>query len=197
MLEKHPRVFNKIYQSNYSFLINAYDLPINFYLVPHNKNPILKAIHKNEIIKVDATIKGSLLNLLKMFEGTLDGDAAFFSKDIIIEGSTAASVALRNAIDGEDMNIIEDLSSIIKNPIFANLIKQISYRGVNKYSLFQKKLDTIIKASNFDIKHNQEELDLKINNIYKELDDITESLKKITKEQIRKKSDYTSTEQLK
>ncbi len=192
MLNKHPRVFNKIDQLNYKFLIDAYDLPINFYLVPSTTTPILKAIYKNEKVKVDATIKGSLVNLLKMFEGKLDGDAAFFSKEIIIEGSTSASVALRNAIDGEDMNIVDDLSSIINNPILSKTIKNASYIGINKYNLLQNKLDDLIYASNFNLHKEQNELNLKINDIHKELDDIHMVIKKITKEQIRKKSDYIS-----
>jgi predicted lipid carrier protein YhbT len=43
-----------------------------------------------------------------MVEGRLDGDALFFSRDLSIEGDVEAVVALRNAIDGEGLNILQD-----------------------------------------------------------------------------------------
>ncbi|HEC14815.1 MAG TPA: lipid carrier protein, partial [Rhodospirillales bacterium] len=40
-----------------------------------------------------------------------DGDALFFSRDLAIEGDTGAVVALRNAVDGAEIDLIEDLVS--------------------------------------------------------------------------------------
>ena len=48
---------------------------------------------------LDASIRGPLAGLIGMAEGSLDGDALFFSRVLWVEGDVAASLALRNAID--------------------------------------------------------------------------------------------------
>jgi predicted lipid carrier protein YhbT len=47
----------------------------------------------------DAAIAGTFFNLLNMIDGSLDGDALFFSRDLQVSGDTEAVVALRNALD--------------------------------------------------------------------------------------------------
>ena len=37
--------------------------------------------------------------------GAFDGDALFFSRDLVIEGDTAAVLALRNAIDDAELDL--------------------------------------------------------------------------------------------
>ncbi len=44
-----------------------------------------------------------MLVLIGLLDGTYDGDALFFTRDLVIEGDTAAVLALRNAI--EDANL--------------------------------------------------------------------------------------------
>jgi len=39
-----------------------------------------------------------------MIDGTYDGDALFFSRDLVIEGDTEAVLALRNAIENAELN---------------------------------------------------------------------------------------------
>ena len=43
-----------------------------------------------------------------MIHGAYDGDALFFSRDIVIEGDTAAGLALRNAIDNAELDLFEE-----------------------------------------------------------------------------------------
>jgi predicted lipid carrier protein YhbT len=191
MLKKHPKIFDKISKDNYSFIIYPYDLPFKFYMEPTN-NPKLIAIHKKEDIISSATIKGSLVNLLKMLEGKLDGDAAFFSKEIIIEGSTQASVALRNAIDSEDVNIINDLTSSISNDVFRNHVNNKLNIAIKNYVNIQDKINMLNNAINYDLKKEQQVDRLKLNDIFVELDDIQDTLKRLYKDQTRRKSDYTN-----
>jgi len=47
-----------------------------------------------------------------MVDGTYDGDALFFSRDLSIEGDTEAVLALRNAIENADL----DLSTVLGFP---------------------------------------------------------------------------------
>ncbi len=60
----------------------------------------------------DACVKGKLEALLNMLEGRIDGDKLFFSRDIEISGDTAVVVALRNTLDREEINLLDDVTSL-------------------------------------------------------------------------------------
>ena len=51
--------------------------------------------------------------LREVLEGRLDGDALFFSRDLAIEGDTAAVVALRNAIDNEELDLVSEAMALL------------------------------------------------------------------------------------
>jgi hypothetical protein len=52
--------------------------------------------------------RGCADGLIGLLDGAYDGDALFFSRDLVIEGDTAAVLALRNAI--EDTALTPDLA---------------------------------------------------------------------------------------
>lgn len=127
----YPNVFLKVAQNGEeSFLIKPTDLPFNFYMVISQSGSGITVESKTSELTANATITASLADLLKMLEGKLDGDAAFFSKNLIIEGSTASVVKLRNAIDAENINIISSLTSNLG--IFSKIIKRLLFYGINK-----------------------------------------------------------------
>ena len=45
----------------------------------------------------------------------MDGDALFFSRDLMIEGDTEAVVCLRNALDDMDSNVIDEAAKAFGN----------------------------------------------------------------------------------
>ncbi|MDR0483805.1 MAG: SCP2 sterol-binding domain-containing protein [Alphaproteobacteria bacterium] len=188
--EKHPRIFERLSSEEFDFIIDAIDLPFVFYLKPSQTSPILKAIKRGENLQASATIKGTLSNLLQLFEGSADGDAMFFSKELVIEGSTAATVALRNAIDGEDMDIINDLSEIFSP--FEDITKKIANKTIKKYNFLQTNLNkitsSVLSRANKDISS----LKNRLYDMEEELDNLKISINKIKKEEIRKKSDYNN-----
>jgi predicted lipid carrier protein YhbT len=47
-----------------------------------------------------------------MVHGALDGDALFFSRDIVIEGDTEAVLALRNAVDDAEIDLAAEVAAI-------------------------------------------------------------------------------------
>ena len=61
----------------------------------------------------DAAIAGTFFNLLDMIDGSLDGDALFFSRDLVIEGDTEAVLALRNAIDNEEIDLAREIAALL------------------------------------------------------------------------------------
>ena len=60
----------------------------------------------------DARIAGPLAALLGMVHGAYDGDALFFSRDLVIEGDTAAVLALRNAIDAAELDLAAEIEAL-------------------------------------------------------------------------------------
>ena len=92
------------------FLIDPTDLPVAFLLRPAGSQPML-ALHKgvSEQAGAAATIRAPLPTLIALMEGRLDGDAAFFGRDLVIEGDMAAVLTLRNALEEGDIRVGETL----------------------------------------------------------------------------------------
>ena len=65
----------------------------------------MRALRRDERSHWDARIAGPLAALIGLVHGAYDGDALFFSRDLVIEGDTAAVLALRNAIDNEELDL--------------------------------------------------------------------------------------------
>lgn len=91
------------------FLIDPTDLPFVLVLRPDAARPHLKAYRRSERPRNDAAIAGTFANLLDMIDGTADGDALFFSRDLRVTGDTEAVVALRNALDDFDGSALDSV----------------------------------------------------------------------------------------
>mgnify|MGYP000860393770 FL=1 len=61
----------------------------------------------------DSRIRGPLLALIGLVDGVYDGDALFFSRDLVIEGDVEAVLALRNAIDNADVDMIGEVAATL------------------------------------------------------------------------------------
>ncbi len=91
------------------FLVDPMDLPFVLVLIPDAARPYLKAHRRHEKPPHDACIAGSFLNLLEMIDGSLDGDALFFTRDLHVSGDTEAVVALRNALDDFEGSVVDSI----------------------------------------------------------------------------------------
>ncbi|MDE2334879.1 MAG: SCP2 sterol-binding domain-containing protein [Rhodospirillales bacterium] len=83
-------------------------MPFVFRLAPQPQAPRLRAERRGSAGAWDARIAGPLAALIGLVHGAYDGDALFFSRDLVIEGDTAAVLALRNAIDNEELDLVEE-----------------------------------------------------------------------------------------
>jgi O2-independent ubiquinone biosynthesis accessory factor UbiT len=111
ILRHHNGLFERLdCLENPVFLIDPVDLPFVFVLDANVEQPRLQVCSETHGQET-ATIRGPLLILIKLLEGRVDGDAMFFSRDLLIEGDTEAVVALRNAIDDADIDIANDIIS--------------------------------------------------------------------------------------
>lgn len=97
--QAHPDLYGRLGEhAQKRFGIDPTDLPFAFVLEPKPQRPRAQAV-RDLPTGLDACIRGPLAGLIGMAEGTLDGDALFFSRVLWVEGDVGAVLALRNAID--------------------------------------------------------------------------------------------------
>ena len=93
-----------------SFVIDPTDLPFVLMLKPRPDAPSLSAWRRGDAPYSHARIAGSFLDLFDLIDGSLDGDALFFSRKLRVTGDTEAVVALRNALDDVDGGVVESIT---------------------------------------------------------------------------------------
>jgi len=111
---RHPGLFDRLAEAeNATFLIDSIDLPFCFLLLPSTPPRLEAVARQGQTNAPTATIRGPLLTLVQLLEGKLDGDALFFSRDLVVEGDMEAVVMLRNAVDGAGIEIRDELLSML------------------------------------------------------------------------------------
>ncbi|UCH73732.1 MAG: SCP2 sterol-binding domain-containing protein [Rhodospirillales bacterium] len=112
MLRRHGEVFERLEGlANPVFHIDPLDLPYALLLDAALPAPRLTVLRDGDATPKlpAAAIRGPLPALIELLEGRIDGDALFFSRTLTVEGDMAAVVALRNAVDGADIDLVDDL----------------------------------------------------------------------------------------
>ncbi len=101
-----------------TFAIDPVDCPFVFLITPQQGHASLNLVRDLSAATYDARIAAPLVILLGMIDGTYDGDALFFSRDLVIEGDTGAVLALRNAIENAefDPSLVLGLPKSIHGP---------------------------------------------------------------------------------
>lgn len=111
--QKRPELFDRIgSHKDKLFLIDPVNLPFAFALRANPDNLSFRAYRRRNLPQVEARIAGTFLTLLDMVDGQLDGDALFFTRELVVEGDTEAVVCLRNAIDDIEGSIAEDTANL-------------------------------------------------------------------------------------
>ncbi len=115
MARRHGEVFARLDGlAEGVFLVDPVDLPFDFLLRPGAAPPRLTVFRSGASgVEATATIRGSLLSLIDLLEGRVDGDALFFSRDLVFEGDTEAVLTLRNAVDGAGIDLVEIAASAL------------------------------------------------------------------------------------
>jgi len=116
---RRPELFERLGRhTGTTFLIDPLNLPFVVLLNPDPARPRMRAIRRRDIEpgRCDARIAGTFLTLLAMVDGKADGDALFFSRDLVIEGDTEAVVTLRNALDDSDRSVADDAAALFGLP---------------------------------------------------------------------------------
>jgi predicted lipid carrier protein YhbT len=104
LARRRPGLFERLGEhSSAHYLIDPTDLPFAFGVVPDGTASVVRVFSKSSNSPSDVTIRGPLLMLLGILDGTLDGDALFFHRTVSVSGRTEAVVALRNAIEDAEL----------------------------------------------------------------------------------------------
>jgi predicted lipid carrier protein YhbT len=117
---RHPGLFRRLgVHAAKTFAIDPTDLPLVFLLTPRpggaeTAAPRVRIARGDaHAAEADARIAGPLAALLGMVHGVYDGDALFFSRDVVFEGDTEAAVALRNAIDDAELDLAAEAADLL------------------------------------------------------------------------------------
>ena len=111
---RHPDILERLEAyGDRMVCIDPVDLPFALLLEPDPAQPRLTVRRFVDAGEVHATIRGPLETLIALAEGRMDGDALFFSRQLVVEGDTEVVVALRNAIDGAGIDLVADLTSAL------------------------------------------------------------------------------------
>ncbi|MFD2203984.1 ubiquinone anaerobic biosynthesis accessory factor UbiT [Kiloniella antarctica] len=107
----YPEIFQRLAPLvSCQFLIVPTDLYICFLLSLEGGRVSVDVIEKTDNLPdADTIISGGMLSLIQLLEGSVDGDALFFSREINVQGDTEALLTLRNAVDSADISFEEIL----------------------------------------------------------------------------------------
>lgn len=109
---RHPDAFARLGVLDGTLIvIDPVDLPFCLAIAFTAAGHDLRIAEADDRAAAAATIRGPLLALIDLMEGRLDGDAMFFSRELVIEGDIDAVLMLRNTLDGANIDVIGDLAS--------------------------------------------------------------------------------------
>ncbi len=121
----HPGLFRRLGEFDHTqFILDPVDLPFVICLAPNGGVPRVTVTRgKGE---GETRISGPLAALIGLVHGAYDGDALFFSRDLVVEGDTGAALALRNAIDDAELDLAQEIASV-SGPFSAPLLQLIAF----------------------------------------------------------------------
>ncbi|EJW12685.1 hypothetical protein A33M_1836 [Rhodovulum sp. PH10] len=113
-VHRHPAMFARLGdQAGKRFVIDPTDLPFVVVMTPRLDDPEIEAVRRGEEPAADARIAGPLAGLVGLVHGNYDGDALFFSRDLSVEGDMSAVVALRNALDDAEIDLVAEAAAVL------------------------------------------------------------------------------------
>ncbi|MCJ8323605.1 MAG: SCP2 domain-containing protein [Hyphomicrobiales bacterium] len=111
--KKHPHLFARLGKhTSTRYLIKPTNIPLVALLIPNQQTPTMQIFKPSQTPAHDAVIEGKFLFLLSMLDGTSDGDALFFNRELTIGGDTEAVVCLRNALDDVEGSVAADIADV-------------------------------------------------------------------------------------
>lgn len=115
VMRRHPGLQARLGEhARARFLLDLTDLPFLLLVEPGPIRARVTACPRGDLPRHDVRIAGLTAAFMGMLHGSLDGDALFFSRDLVLEGDTAAGLALRNAIDDAELDLTAELAVLAR-----------------------------------------------------------------------------------
>ncbi|MBN8530327.1 MAG: SCP2 sterol-binding domain-containing protein, partial [Alphaproteobacteria bacterium] len=102
----HPALAERLRDAEgKTFLVTVSDLPLQVLLTIRDGRMACEVLAQQHRMACDVAIRAASHTLLALLEGSEDGDALFFSRQLEVEGDTEALLVLRNALDNEQIEV--------------------------------------------------------------------------------------------
>jgi len=116
LARRHREIFSRLGEhAGKRYGIDPVDLPFAFLLETNPEAPRLEAVRRLPA-GLEARIAGSIEHFMGLVGGVCDGDALFFSRDLLVEGDIEAVLALRNAIEDAEIDLLHE-SAMLLGPL--------------------------------------------------------------------------------
>lgn len=162
MAARHRDVFTRM--ADYAdavFLIDPVDLPVCLAMRLDARAPALRVASDRDRTQATARIQGPVAQLIAMLEGRIDGDALFFSRQLVVEGDTEAIVALRNAVDGADIDLRAELAQAAGpfSGVAATLLDHLERAYGRTNGALEAVRDAVLAPARAELRRQQRDID--------------------------------------
>jgi predicted lipid carrier protein YhbT len=111
---RHPSMFDRLGEhAGKRLVLEPTDLPLVIAVTLDPIKPSVSVARSRRSLRADARIAGPIAALTGLAHGRLDGDALFFSGDIAVEGDTETILALRNALDDAEIDLLQEGAAVL------------------------------------------------------------------------------------
>ena len=115
IVARHPELVGRLNGSEWRCVaVDPNDLPFVILLDLREGTLTLRLARTLDSETAHARIPGPLIALVGLVDGVYDGDALFFSRDLVIEGDIETVLALRNAIDDADIGLLREIAALLE-----------------------------------------------------------------------------------
>lgn len=105
VLRRNPGLADRLEAAHGATIrVQPRELPVGFLIRLERSGGRVTAIPRGTEVPADVSVEAPLAQLLTIFRGEDDGDAAFFSSELVIDGEVAPLIALRNAIEAAELD---------------------------------------------------------------------------------------------
>jgi len=121
---RHPAMFDRLgAHAGKRIVLEPTDLPFLIAMTLHPITPDVSIARSFRRQQNHARISGPVAALMGLAHGRYDGDALFFSGDLIVEGDVEATLAMRNALDDAEIDLLQEAAAIL-GPL-SGLVEQL------------------------------------------------------------------------
>jgi len=113
MRRRHPKLFENFGRLDPAVIhVEATDLPQRIAIAYGNGRLDVRVLLDERGPPPDARVKASLVTLVDLLEGRIDGDSMFFTRGLEVTGSTTVIVAVRNTLDREEIHLRDEIAAL-------------------------------------------------------------------------------------